>query len=444
VAHAWLAAIGIALSAPAAADLAVVVGVNRYPKMPSGHQLRGAVNDADLVGAALEKRGFRVTKLLDEEATRPAVVAALRAASAASGASDRFVFYFAGFGTLGNPDAGLAPSLLLSGSGLDDTLGDLTASDLARAVRAIPAAAPTVILDCCFAGGMLPSSVKGLTSAKRKRDVLRGDATRVLAALQAGTKDIGSDQQGICWVAASRANQPAYEKDLDGVWHGLFTYHLVRRLDEGAAAWGDVLARVSQDVLADTNGLQQPLLSPAFASAPAPSAPAVNVAPASTGALAGPWALYSADRRDGAVRIGKQPPQNSLRVGADVSFTARVVRGGHLVILELAPEQELRVWWPRAGGADACKVAAGATVRIPETDALQVDRAGPERLKAVLFDRAEDAAALLALFAAPSRGAGPRLLTVGDARKATFGAPMDASRIHTDDLSFEVVAPGRR
>ena len=54
---------------------ALCIGINNYPGTQM--DLQGCVNDANDWAAALAERGFKVAKLLDEQATKAAMVAAM-------------------------------------------------------------------------------------------------------------------------------------------------------------------------------------------------------------------------------------------------------------------------------------------------------------------------------------------------------------------------------
>lgn len=94
-----LAAIGLAAGAcpaPAAAETrAVVVGIDAYFIKP----LKGARADAEDIAAALRRRGIAdVTRLLDQEASRDAVLGAIDAMIARTRKDDLVIISFAGHG----------------------------------------------------------------------------------------------------------------------------------------------------------------------------------------------------------------------------------------------------------------------------------------------------------------------------------------------------------
>jgi len=85
------------------AKRALCVGINDYPG--SNMDLKGCVNDAMDWQALLESRGYKVTRLLDGEATRKAMAEQLQQLVGKAAAGDSLVFTFSGHGSW-LPDAG--------------------------------------------------------------------------------------------------------------------------------------------------------------------------------------------------------------------------------------------------------------------------------------------------------------------------------------------------
>jgi hypothetical protein len=79
------------------AKRALCVGINDYPG--TGSDLSGCVNDAKDWQAALAARGYTVTALLDQQATRQNVLAALATLVGSGKAGDSLVFTFSGHGS---------------------------------------------------------------------------------------------------------------------------------------------------------------------------------------------------------------------------------------------------------------------------------------------------------------------------------------------------------
>src|ERR1051326_6668126 len=99
------------LATSARADQAIVVGINRYPNLETKWQLEGCVNDAKDVASVLERYGFKVKVLTDDQASREGLLKVLRAAKRRVRDDERFVFYFAGHGSRTDDDrAALCPA----------------------------------------------------------------------------------------------------------------------------------------------------------------------------------------------------------------------------------------------------------------------------------------------------------------------------------------------
>jgi hypothetical protein len=114
------------------AKLALCIGINDYPGTDS--DLSGCVNDANDWAAELTQRGFSVTKLLDSDAKKSAIVEALCSLVKSAKGGDQAVITFSGHGTWVPDDDGdeadrrdeaLCPHDLGSGPLLDDELFEI-------------------------------------------------------------------------------------------------------------------------------------------------------------------------------------------------------------------------------------------------------------------------------------------------------------------------------
>ncbi len=79
---------------------ALIIGINDYegPEIPD---LKTAINDAKAMARVLKKKyGFKVTLLLDREATREAIYKGLRSLAVSAKPNDSVLIYFAGHGDL--------------------------------------------------------------------------------------------------------------------------------------------------------------------------------------------------------------------------------------------------------------------------------------------------------------------------------------------------------
>ena len=142
---------------------ALVIGISRYVHAPA---LR-STQDAQDVAAALADPaccGYPpagVHVLLDGDATRAAILAALDALAHATHESSTVFFYYSGHGAhaagasnAGNASYYLVPvdAAITSRDELDHTA--ISNAELTARLRAIPAGRLTVVLDCCRAAGM--------------------------------------------------------------------------------------------------------------------------------------------------------------------------------------------------------------------------------------------------------------------------------------------------
>lgn len=213
---------------------AVIVGVGQYadPALPD---LEGPPHDARAMQTLLiERFGFArddVTLLIDEAATREAILRALARATAASGEGDPLVFYFSGHGARtfdgsGDEPDGWDEGLVPHDSGrdgrpnrdlLDDELHGVLAAMVDRGAQV------TFIYDACHSGTG--------TRDPLARVAPTDDRLRPLVAPPFG---LGGDELPRGWtlIAASRQDQLAFEKPvgLEGQRRGLLTWTLIEAL----------------------------------------------------------------------------------------------------------------------------------------------------------------------------------------------------------------------
>ena len=116
------------------AKRALCIGINNYPG--THMDLAGCVNDANAWEAELTTRGFKVTKMLDAQATKAAMVAAFKSVIGGAVKGDLVVITYSGHGTYvpdtsgdeaDGLDEGLCPYDIKTGGGalLDDEIHGL-------------------------------------------------------------------------------------------------------------------------------------------------------------------------------------------------------------------------------------------------------------------------------------------------------------------------------
>ncbi len=136
------------------AKRALCIGINNYPGTQM--DLAGCINDANDWAAELGSRGFAVSKLIDSEATKAAMVAGFKSAIGGAGSGDLVVITYSGHGTY-VPDVN-GDEL----DGLDEALcpydvqtsGDALIDDEIHALFAARAAGVRLVLisDSCHSG----------------------------------------------------------------------------------------------------------------------------------------------------------------------------------------------------------------------------------------------------------------------------------------------------
>jgi uncharacterized caspase-like protein len=204
-----------------------VVGINQYRN--ERYNLNYAVPDASAFRDALNHQtenlfeAIEVTSLQNEEASRPAIFAALEAIREKARPSDVFLFYYAGHGVMSTeatPQFYLVPPEVEQLYGNDALLAEraLSAEQLQTIAHQIQAQKQLFILDACQSAGAIQSLVATRGAAEEK----------AIARLARAT--------GTHWITATGTQQFAAE--VESLGHGVFTYALLEAL-EGSADNGD-------------------------------------------------------------------------------------------------------------------------------------------------------------------------------------------------------------
>lgn len=206
---------------------AVVIGIDEYQRVP---KLGGAVRDAEVVAASLEARGFEVTTLLDEQATRTNIAAELGdRLYARVGPEDRVLVFFAGHGYStgdGNHRMGYLLPVEADRSAVRAT--GLSMSELQSWLAGYPSKHVLFVADACYSGLALATRSTGMDASTK--DYLRDVTTRRVRFT----------------LVAGRDDQEAHEDTHSG--HGVFTRFFLEGLDGAADANRDGL--VTSDELA--------------------------------------------------------------------------------------------------------------------------------------------------------------------------------------------------
>ena len=224
-----------------AATLGLVVGIDQYRYKPV---LKGAINDARAIRAALEAAGVQdIVMLLNEQATRETVRNAWNQQAAKAKPGDTLIFTYAGHGgqeperVRGNEADGKDEALLLAGfqeirPGNGQRIVD---DELDQWFRAASSLNIIFVADACYSG-TLTRSIDPRAAFLGRRTI--GDYGPIkddelpppVARPQAGEPQLPN----VTFLAASRENETTPEVVIDGQPHGALSWAFAQAL-RGAA-----------------------------------------------------------------------------------------------------------------------------------------------------------------------------------------------------------------
>ena len=255
---------------------ALCIGINNYPGTQM--DLQGCV-DANDWAAALAERGFKVAKLLDEQATKAAMVAAMNDLIGKAGKSDSLVITYSGHGTYQPDEDGD------EADGLDEALcpydlqtnGAALVDDEIRAIFGARKAGARLVLisDSCHSGTVTRAAKAENDADTRPRFMPMGNwlpakllpkdradkllpknrSGKVAATMSgpAGTSPLVaaySNKLGDLLLAGCKEgpNNYSYDARIAGRFNGAFTYYALKALKtlkEGAtyADWHKAIVK---------------------------------------------------------------------------------------------------------------------------------------------------------------------------------------------------------
>jgi hypothetical protein len=260
---------------------ALLIGVNRYPKLSSRYQLNGCVNDVELMAGILENNfGFphdQIAVLKDEQATRQDILQAMDDLVEKVADDDVVVIHYSGHGSQmtdrENDEAdGRDETIVPSDSGRGSQPNrDITDDEIYLRLLPLAHTTPyvTLIFDCCHSG-TITRDVFGTNSRWVEPDLRPAaelppspiPADRA-AELQQTTRDLGPSgwlpiAQRYVLLAGCRDEESSYEHAAASagggapVTHGALTYFLSQELvnAQPGATYRDVFERASARVTA--------------------------------------------------------------------------------------------------------------------------------------------------------------------------------------------------
>ncbi|MEH1920398.1 caspase family protein [Nostoc sp.] len=226
-----------ALAQPSPRKLALLIGINQYPKIPA---LSGCLTDVELQKELLIHRfGFQgsdILTLTEEEASREFIEAAfLDHLGKQAKPGDMVVFHFSGYGSSVKLETSsdirqnaLVPANVSYKSQDEKIVNYILEETLLLLLRSLPTERVTAVLDTSY---YAPTTVLGLKSRTLQELVEAKLAPEELDFLrQLKTQKLPSTP--IVLAATSEPKQPAREGIFAGFSAGLFTYALTQYLWE--------------------------------------------------------------------------------------------------------------------------------------------------------------------------------------------------------------------
>jgi len=216
---------------------ALLIGINKYKAVPG---LQGSVNDVQTMREILMTRwNFQpanIQMLLDEQATRANILAALENLVAISGPDDVVYVHYSGHGSQvqdlnGDEDDGLDETIVPQ-DGRTDDVPDIVDDELDVIFSKLRAKSAVIVLDSCHSGTATRAfDIRARSVPQDMRiDLYRTGPTAVT------TRSIVPVMQSKYVVMSGAAsNQEALDGPVEGRYHGFFTYALSRSLTSAPA-----------------------------------------------------------------------------------------------------------------------------------------------------------------------------------------------------------------
>lgn len=212
-----------------AANIALLIGINNYPNLPSNNELHGCVNDVMLMEKLLMERfGFEegnIKKLLDEQATKANIEKAFNDFLVGNATPQgQALFYFSGHGStmtdLNSDEMDGWDETLVPYDSRDKVpkVLDIEDETLGKWIEVLTDKCinVTVILDCCHSG----SGTRGLDARPRMADTLFLDLPKVKGGKIDSTKRPSGflpPNPHYVLISGSRDNEISWESGNYGV-----------------------------------------------------------------------------------------------------------------------------------------------------------------------------------------------------------------------------------
>ena len=237
---------------------ALLIGVNDYlandpserqkrnrPNAPSGGDawipvdLRGAINDIEKMRGVLtsrygfEENGIRV--LADRDATRSAILEAMRTIVEVSQPGDLVYIHFSGHGSQArdrNKDEtdDELDETILSYDARTTGIPDITDDEIGAILAGLKTRNALIVLDSCHSG----TATRDI-SAIRTRMVAADPRTELYENNEVTTRSLGPTGREYVLMTGAASNQSALDGPIDGKSYGFFSYALGKALSNAPA-----------------------------------------------------------------------------------------------------------------------------------------------------------------------------------------------------------------
>ncbi|KAL1925500.1 uncharacterized protein VTP21DRAFT_383 [Calcarisporiella thermophila] len=187
---------------------ALLIGTGTDERGKVQQSYESTINDAELLYNTLTNKSRcaypenQVKLLTGDKATRKNILGALKELSRCTNEQSTVLFFFSGHGvTHDNSHVYLVPAGLRADEELEENA--ISGDDLFYRINDIPARKRILLLNCCFAGGVVPE----LLALGGKKEEPLGLSQAVLSDEQ--IKKLGSGE-GIAVLSSSRANERSW------------------------------------------------------------------------------------------------------------------------------------------------------------------------------------------------------------------------------------------
>ncbi len=200
---------------------ALLIGINNYPYYP----LPDGINNVNAWQAYLQPKGYSITKLLDNQATKSAILTKLTLLVNASQPGDSLVMMFSGHGSyvadqngdeLDGYDEVICPVNYFSGQYIRD-------DDLKGILNTLRAGVNVdIFMDCCYAG----TNTKTIDTIPKFIPARQVKKPRVLS------KFVNVPGLNHCLWSGCGEHQTSQVIIVNGTYKGAFTYAVLKKLGE--------------------------------------------------------------------------------------------------------------------------------------------------------------------------------------------------------------------